>query len=67
MLSFLNWKINPKREKNAVIKVKSNDAETEICGWKAKYLDACKNSISLTPMPENEMRLRTELQRKTIL
>ena len=30
--SFLNWNITPKTEKNAVITVKSNDAETEICG-----------------------------------
>ena len=64
--SFLNWKINPKTEKNAVIIVNSNDAETEICGWNTKYFEACKNKISRTPIPEKEIRLRTELTRNTI-
>ena len=45
--------------------MKSKDAETEISGWKLNHLDACRKSISLTPIPAKEIKLSTELAKNT--
>ena len=41
--------------------MKIKEAETAISDWKPNHLDACRKSISLMPMPANEIKLNMEL------
>ena len=47
------------------IEQKIKEAEMEYSGENSKYFEACRNSISRTPIPANEIKLNTELARKS--